>query len=224
MPVNTLQRKPATAFTLIELLVVIAVIAILASILMTSLGRVSEKALLTTSLSNIRELHAANTMYANDNGGHYVPIASRDNNGTLLRWLENDQYRAFLGLQEDQEWPDDLFSPNANVLDSHGKPRFDRSYAMNITGLTGYSTPGNLWQLSVYKVDEPAKTIAMTDALDWIVSYYGTKKYTGVEVSSGSTVAYRYSGKAAVIYYDGHTAAHTMEEISDKSEAWFLDN
>ncbi|MGE9290905.1 MAG: type II secretion system protein [Puniceicoccales bacterium] len=221
---SSLNTRSQRAFSLVELLVVIAVIGILAGITFSILGSTRDQARLTTSLSNIRNLHAANTLYANEHGGHYVPILSRDDEGTLTRWLENETFRSYLGIGEDADWPENLISPNAGVLDSNGNPRSDRSYAMNITGLTGYSTPGNQWQMNVFEVKNPEKTIAMTDALDWIVSYYGAKKYNGEEVSSGSTVAYRYNDKAAIIYFDGHTEAKTMDEISENPDIWFLED
>jgi len=59
-------------FTLIELLTVIAIIAILAAILIPSLGSVRERARETSKLSNYRQMFIANTMYASDNDGFSV--------------------------------------------------------------------------------------------------------------------------------------------------------
>jgi prepilin-type N-terminal cleavage/methylation domain-containing protein len=59
-------------FTLIELLTVIAIIAILAAILIPSIGKVRARAKETTKLSNYRQFFIANTMYASDNGGFSV--------------------------------------------------------------------------------------------------------------------------------------------------------
>lgn len=55
------------AFTLIELLVVIAIIAILAAILFPVFAQAKQAAKKTTSLSNIKQLALAASMYANDN-------------------------------------------------------------------------------------------------------------------------------------------------------------
>lgn len=209
-------------FSLIELLAVIAVIGILAAILIPTVSSIRERSLLSSSISNIRQLHLANTLYANEHGGMYVPIISRDSEGKLTRWMENPEYRDLLGMHEDQDWPENLISPNANVLDNRGNRRADRSYAMNITGFTGYSDPNNAWQLSIHDIETPGKLIAMTDALDWIVSFYGTKKYQGEEVSLNSAVAYRYDDKAAVVYFDGQAQARSMSDLSEDANAWFL--
>lgn len=75
-------------FTLVELLVVIAIIGILAAILLPALSRARQKALSVTCANNLRQLYLANTMYASENRGHYVPAAPDINEGFggRLRW------------------------------------------------------------------------------------------------------------------------------------------
>lgn len=58
-------------FTLIELLVVIGIIGLLISILLPTLNSARRRAKDLGCLSNLRQLHMASTMYANDNDGNF---------------------------------------------------------------------------------------------------------------------------------------------------------
>jgi prepilin-type N-terminal cleavage/methylation domain-containing protein len=66
------MRKRALGFTLIELMTVIFIITLLAAILVPNLMRAREQAQLASCESNLKTQATANTMYANDNGGHYA--------------------------------------------------------------------------------------------------------------------------------------------------------
>src|SRR5580658_7205894 len=99
-----MKRQETKAFTLIELLVVIAIIAILAALLLPSLGRSKENAQGIQCMNNLRQLGLAWVMYSHDNLGWLVP-----NNGD-----DTDQYHSWVLGMEDavQSTPD-----NTNITD-----------------------------------------------------------------------------------------------------------
>lgn len=79
------EAHKTSHFTLVELLVVISVIAILASLLLPALGKARERVLITSCISNQKQLNAGLAIYAGDNDA-FLPSsgASHKNDYTFM--------------------------------------------------------------------------------------------------------------------------------------------
>jgi prepilin-type N-terminal cleavage/methylation domain-containing protein len=75
--VITMKTKPHSGFSLVELLVVIAIIAILAGMLLPSLGRAKGKAKMLQCLSNLHQIGVGLKLYVDDNLQTFPPGDSR---------------------------------------------------------------------------------------------------------------------------------------------------
>lgn len=81
-------------FTLMELLVVIAIIAVLASMLLPALTQARERGRATFCLGNLRQIGAANHMYANDSDDMFVIYCS---SRTATNAKNSDYWLGYLG-------------------------------------------------------------------------------------------------------------------------------
>jgi len=80
------SRREASGFTLVELLAVIAVLLLLAALLFPALAGARERARRTACLSNLRQLAAADFMYAGDHGGN---LTKWDNIQHLISYAQS---------------------------------------------------------------------------------------------------------------------------------------
>ena len=94
------RPEPTTAFTLVELLVVVAVIAILAGLLLPSLGKAKQAGAAAARSSNLRQLQLASLSYAQDHRDELPPnsftfIVGDTNTPALtnLSWAPGDVSR-----------------------------------------------------------------------------------------------------------------------------------
>lgn len=111
------KKRRRDAFTLIELLVVIAIISILAAILLPALSRARSQARSSQCVSNLRQLFLANTMYAAEHNGHYVPAAA-DMYDFMLSGADPDHFGGRLRWHGTRETPNPRtpFDPNTGPL------------------------------------------------------------------------------------------------------------
>jgi prepilin-type N-terminal cleavage/methylation domain-containing protein len=82
------RNQRSSGFTLVELLVVIAIIAILASMLLSALGRANEKAKVVKVHAELYGVGLALEMYADDHEGQLPPVHVNCNSDLSSHWCQ----------------------------------------------------------------------------------------------------------------------------------------
>ncbi|MEJ5169563.1 MAG: type II secretion system protein [Fimbriimonadales bacterium] len=84
-------RKPDGAFTLVELMVVVAIVGLLAALLFPVFARVKRSAQEIASLSNMRQMGLALSMYAADHEGWFPTVKENLADPTMTTWVDEVQ-------------------------------------------------------------------------------------------------------------------------------------
>jgi prepilin-type N-terminal cleavage/methylation domain-containing protein/prepilin-type processing-associated H-X9-DG protein len=237
-----------SAFTLIELLVVIAIIAILAAILFPVFAQARAKARQASSVSNLKQLGMAISMYAQD-------------------WETYPFHSSPSSQSPRTRWPDSLFpyAKNEAVFRSPGAPAnaFLKPFAHNSSALYGgygynYQYLGNNrhpFAATDSDIERPAETIALADtegcsfdkgvlnAGNYVIdpplpSLRGSRPTTpgagfygapGTSECSGlwlcrAVPAERHNEMVTVAFADGHAKAMKRKQLDDSNRDGVPDN
>ena len=137
------------AFTLIELLVVIAIIAILAAILFPVFAQAKEAAKKTQSISNLKQIGIAWTLYLGDSDDTIMRVQTRAGTKVFYWWgsFDGTTLRTNEGL---------LF-PYTKGEGVQKDPSFDNKLR-SVIGLTGYGYNYNYLSPSTYAAPSYAET------------------------------------------------------------------
>lgn len=207
-------RKPL-GFTLIELLVVIAIVAILSAILFPVFARAKEAAKKTASMSNLRQIGIAWSLYGDDHDNTLMRVRTMDGakevywwaswEGTTLRHEEGllYPYTRSHGVQDDPSFPRRLRTP---------------------IGLTGYGynyaylspsvfEPPTYEEVAIsvneFEIGEPSGTVAFGTCArinNWAYTNPTLEGNTFLDPPSNAFPGFhgRHAGVGNVLWCDGH--------------------
>jgi prepilin-type N-terminal cleavage/methylation domain-containing protein/prepilin-type processing-associated H-X9-DG protein len=222
---KTNVQRISSGFTLIELLVVVVIIATLAALSFLGLSRMRAAGDRAATVAVLRQLQIANTGYAIDHNGQYVPLESRDENSNVnVTWHQNSVFLAYLTGDQSALDRNELINnkPPVSILDPivvRSKQRlYDQLFASYGYNQENMPTFGP-------KLDKSFKTSQITNGTRSAAFVTGTDhylKYSGRFLWNSSSVegktkdgrmAFRHGGKAIVVYYDGSSGFITQGDL-----------
>jgi prepilin-type N-terminal cleavage/methylation domain-containing protein/prepilin-type processing-associated H-X9-DG protein len=232
---NRCANRPhpqSMGFTLTELLVVIAIIAVLAALSMMGVRQFKAAADKTVAMRNISQLQLANTSYATDHGGRYVPVDGFDANGNRLWWFLNTELFGYLNgdnatVKSKSNWPTVPLNMLDPIVTKAKKSMYDvypANFGYNYEGfnydpsMPPYGSPGHMRAWLMSQTVSPERSCAFITSTCDVATYGGRSLWKGAAAVEGKTgdgkIAYRHKGgKALVAYYDGHVGEITMKEM-----------
>lgn len=212
-------------FSMVELLVAVAIVGILSSLAVGAFGKVRDQARTAVTISNLKQLQAANSAFASDNDGFFVKAFDGGSWGD--GWKGNQNFLSYLERSGRNGWTDP-----SKVVRS-GFPQVNSLIAYSIPKSTVNGAPIQYWEsgplrLRAIQLERPASTIAFIDANDWWVNPGGWNSWSSIARNDGTNrngdalVAYRNNGKAAAVTFAGNVVLLQRSELNPSTPegAW----
>ncbi len=232
-PPSVRTKLDENAFTLIEILVVISIVAILASLIFATVGGMQERAAAAKCLSNMKSVVVASNLFASDNDGKLPPLytakaifpqqAAESNpvaiGAGVLAWPD---ILSLYGCEAAHVSCPALHKPATPGDGGISSVRSSLGIGINFPSLASVWVTPAAFERQV-RVGKPSKTVYFADAGGGPNSTgpfdkredtpgRGSTFFRGAR-DEGANVMPRHSGKANVVFVDGHALAVDPNDI-----------
>jgi len=197
-------------FTLIELLVVIAISAILAAMLLPALSQARERARQAVCISNLKQLHLAQEMYANDHDDWYAQYSTQ----TQMAWFTQLSTNNYLKKGLVYRCPSyryqgiNLSNPTTYMGISQ------TGYGVNASSITWKGTTGRVFAVRKRGAIPRPDTLVMFTDVDKAAFCVGVNMLDLL-------ASIRHNGGSNVVWCDGHVDWHDYDELKIMRAKWF---
>jgi len=230
------------AFTLIELLVVIVIIAVLAAMILSGIGKVRENATSAKCAANMKQIMGASFQFAADHNSQLPRLhydnSPANNEGYIKTPLVTAE--KIVNNPNVYFWPDllALYAPNAPIFScpklklpavsgpgGGSSNRYPLGIGINWSSMAPNNRPPldgpNYNWTRIINIPQPSKTVWFADSGGDVTGPWNTRKdlpgtgscfFRGVE-QDGNGVMPRHNGKANMAFADGHVALTDPSKI-----------
>jgi prepilin-type processing-associated H-X9-DG protein/prepilin-type N-terminal cleavage/methylation domain-containing protein len=212
------QKMSKKKFTLIELLVVIAIIAILAAILLPTLGKARNIAIRSECLNNLKQSMTGALLYVNDNNGlwHYLDSGSKHYWTWILidnKYIKNKNILSCPSWEPfgfDVPW---ITAGNSLATDEE-RPLASYGCRYQHVGTIGF-TVGTQNFVKFNGIKETSSYMLLGDSVETNTSFANYKKqnYQFQVVYANYLLHIRHEGTANIAFADGHVESALPSRI-----------
>lgn len=216
---SPLARRCA-GFTMVELLASLAIISILVALIVPSLGKYRSMSRQTQCASNLRQIHSAILMNANENNGMLMlAYEYGPKNDVNAMWYEpKSQLASYVGGSEMLKKI--AICPELYIAGSSPKDKMGNSirsenglpFVVNYNVLS--NNPGDAVRVRISQISKPSQTVMMADTK--MVGSWG-QGFSVPEYTSWERIGTPHNNKTSVLWCDGHISLQSTNEIRDKT-------